>query len=146
MLEREAGQEPALGAVLQRVDRIGDAEVDQRLRADDGAGAAGAVDDDLGLRVGNEVADAQRQLAVRAADAAGDVHLAVFGERAAVDDDEILAGVAHGLELLRSHAGRVLFVLDQLAEGLARHVDAGIERVARALPAGAPPSRTWRLR
>ena len=74
MLELEAGEEPALGAVLQRVDRIGQAEIDQRLRADDGARAAGAVDDDLGLRVGDDVADAQRQLAVRAADAAGDVH------------------------------------------------------------------------
>ena len=138
MLELEAGEEPPLRAVFQRVDRIGDAQIDQRLRADDGARAAGAIDDDLGLRVGNEVADAQRQLAVRAADAAGDAHLGVFAERAAIDDDEILGGLAHGLQVSRRHPGRVPLVLDELAERLARDVDASVERVAGALPRRRP--------
>ena len=134
MLEIEPGQRPALRAVLQRHHRIGDPEIDQRLRADDGARAAGAIDDDLGLGIGGDGADAQHQLAVRAADAARNVHLAVFREGPAVDDDEVLPGATHGLEVLRGDVRGVLLVLDQLAEGLARHVDAGIERVARALP------------
>ena len=53
----------------------------------------------------------------------------------------------HGLEVLRGNARRVARMLDQLAEHLARHVDAGIERVAGALlHAGAPPSSTDTLR
>ena len=57
--------------------------------------------------------------------------------------DEILARVAHRLQAVRRHARRVPLLLDQLAEGLARHVDAGIERVARraASPARRPPGR-----
>ena len=108
VLEGEACQRPALRTVLQRVDRVGDAEVDEDLRPDDGACAAGAVDDDLGLRVGGDVADAQHQFAVGAADPARDVHFAVFREGAAVDDDEVLARALHGLQLLRGDAGRVL--------------------------------------
>jgi hypothetical protein len=134
-LQLQARQRPSLGAVLQRVDGIGDTEIDERLRTDDGTRAAGAVDDNLGLGIGDDVADTQRQLAVRAADAAGDAHLAVFGERAAVHDHEVLAGGAHRRQLLGSDARCMSLVLYQLAKGLTGHVDAGKERVAGLLPA-----------
>ncbi len=121
--------------VLERIDRIGYAEIDQQLRADDRARASRAVDHDRGRRVGHDVPDAQRELAVRTADPARDVHLVEFGERAAVDDHEIFPRLPHGLERLRGDARGVTLMLDQLAESLARHIDAGIERVA-GLPPG----------
>jgi len=42
-----------------------------------------------GRRIRHDVPDAQRQLAVRTADAARDVHLVEFGECAAIDDHDI---------------------------------------------------------
>ena len=134
MLQAEPGEEPALGAVLQRIDWIGDAEIDERLRADDGACPPCAIDDDFRVGTGDQVADTKHKLAVGAADAAWDGHFAVFGERPPVDDDDVLPGVAHGLEGLRRHARGVPVMLHQLAECLAGDIDAGIERVAGTTP------------
>ena len=132
--ELKPGEEPALRPVLQRKDGIGDAEVDQGLGADDRAGAAGAVHYDPGLRIGCDVADAQHELSVRAADAAGDAHLAVFGPGPAVDDDEIVAPLPHRLEIARGNPRGVALVLDDFAEHFARHVHALIKRVSRRTP------------
>jgi len=49
MLEFEPGQKPNLGCVLERINPIGDPEIEQGLGADDRARAAGAIDHDLGL-------------------------------------------------------------------------------------------------
>ena len=48
VFERVPRQSPADGAVAQRHHLVGNAGVDQRLGADDRAGAAGAIDDDGG--------------------------------------------------------------------------------------------------
>ena len=138
MLEAEARQRPTLRAVLECDHRIGHTEINERLGADDGARAARTVDDDLGVGIRRDVADAQHQLPVRAADAARDVHFVIFGEGAPVDDHEVFAGTTHGLQLQGGDARGVTLVLDKLAEGLARDVDAFIERVAGALPSRRP--------
>src|ERR1700704_5552441 len=119
VLALQSRPRPTLRPGLQRIDRIGYAEIDQQLRPDDRARAARAVDHDRGRRVGDDVPDAERELAVRTADPARDAHLVVFGERTAVDDHETLPRVPHGLEGLRGHARGVTLMLDQLAESLA---------------------------
>ena len=134
-LKGEPGQGPALRAVLERKDLVRHTHAAQRLRTDDGAGAARTVHDDPRPRIRRDRADAQRQLAIGTADAAGNVHLAVFGKGPAVHDHEVVAAVDHGLELGRGDAGRVQFVLDQLAEHLARHIHAGKQREAGGAPA-----------
>ena len=90
MLEREPGEEPPLRAVLQGIDRVGDTEIDQRLRADDGRVRPAQLTTILVFGSGT-MSRMRSASSPFAADAAGDIHLAVFGERAAVDDDEILA-------------------------------------------------------
>src|SRR6185437_13516474 len=136
--EREIREEPALRPVLQRVDGIRDPEVDERLRTDDAAGAAGAVDDDGRGGIGNDLADAIRELAIGAAARARDAHLAEFGERPAVEDHERLARPLHRGEALGGNPRGVACMLDELAEGLARHVHAREEVEARALPSAGP--------
>ena len=85
----EPGQEPALGAVLQRLDRVRHAEVDQSLSADNGARAPGAVDHDPGLGIGRERGGAQGELAVGTAQPAGHVHLVEFLIGPAVEQHQV---------------------------------------------------------
>jgi hypothetical protein len=115
-LELEIGEHPPLRAVLQRDNGIRDAEVDKSLRADDAAGAAGAIHDDAGPGIANDARVTVGQLRVGAADAARNVHLPVFGQGPPIEDDEVLAAGAHAGELLRRHARRVAGVLDQLSK------------------------------
>ena len=134
--ELQPGEGPTLRAVLERIDGVGDAKVDQRLRADDRSCAAGAVDDNRRPRVRHQVRHPQRQLTVRAANSAGNAHLAVFDHRPTVEDDAVGVRRAHCLQRLSRNMGCSVRLLDELAEGLARNVDAGIERVS-----GRPPGR-----
>ena len=107
----------------------------QSLGANDRARASGAIHHDPRLGIGRDRADADRQFAVRAADAARNVHLLVFGERAAVDDHHIIAALDHRIELGRSDARGMQLVLDDLAERLARYIDAGEQLEAGVVPA-----------
>ena len=80
---------PGHGAVLQRHDLVAHAGVDQRLRADDAARAAAAVDDDRGIRRRHEIGEAIDQLRAGNADRRGDAVVVILLERAAVVDRDI---------------------------------------------------------
>ena len=80
--------------------RLGTPGVDERLRPDDAAGASGAVHDDGGIRRRNGIVHAVCELRARAAYAAGDAEVREFRCRPAVQDDDVLAGVEHRLQLL----------------------------------------------
>ncbi len=134
VLQRQVGQVPALGAVLQRVDGVGNAQVDQGLRADDGARAARAIDHDGRGRIGHQAAHAQRQLAIGAADGAGDVHLVELGDGPAVQHHQGQARRLARRQLLGRDARRAVGVFGQFAKGLGRQVHAGEQRVARSAP------------
>ncbi|MQM39700.1 hypothetical protein KBTX_03731 [wastewater metagenome] len=134
-----AGELPAHGAVAQGIDRVGHAELDQRLGADDPAGAPGAVDHDGGIRVRDQRFQAHGQLHVGAAACPGDAHAPVFRRRPRVEEMEALAVADTGGKLRRVDHRRVPAHLHQLAEGLARHVDAGELAVAGAAPGAQPP-------
>jgi hypothetical protein len=134
VFELEAGQRPALGAVLEREHRVGHAEVAQDLRAHDAAGAARAMHHDRRALVAHLGAPAQRQFAVGHGNGAGQRHLAMLLERAAIEQHERL-----GLALPARQRGRVDVrhlegMLGDLAEGLRRQVHALEQRAARAFP------------
>ena len=132
--ERKTRQRPAHRAVFQSDNSIRRAGVDQRLGADNRARPSGAVHDDERFRVGREVADAAHEFGPRRADGAGNVHAAIFVERAAVDDRGAPPGGKRGGEFGRSDSRRRALGLDDLAERLAGYVHAveGFE------PLGAP--------
>ena len=130
VLAGETGQFPAHGAVLQGRDLVGNAGVDQALGADDAARAAGAVDDDQRFRVGRDLVDPVDQFGTGHVDAARNVHAPVFLDGPAVQDHHVPARPNGLVQCLGRQAGRVVGVLDEFAERLGRHVDAGIELVA----------------
>ena len=127
---------PAHRAVAQRHHLVRQAGVDQRLRADDAAGAAGAIDHHQRVGRRRDVADAQHQLGARHVGGARDRDALEFVERAAVDHHHVGAAAHQAVELLGGNARRVAGVLDVLAERLARHVDAGEQLEAGLLPGG----------
>ena len=129
------GQGPADGAIAQGRHGVGYAGIDQRLGADNAAGASGAVDDDAGGRVRRQLTGAQHQLGAGHADAGGDAHGLVFVEAAGVEHHHIGLAVEQGLHLFGGQGRRVAFTLHQLAEGLARHVD-----VDKQLATGVAPT------
>jgi len=104
------------------------------LRADDPAGAPGAGDDDRRIRIRHQVGEPQHQLGARAGDRPRHMKARVFVERAAVEDDDVLAGPPPPVELGGRHRRRPVIMLDDLGEGLARHVGAGKQRMAGRRP------------
>jgi hypothetical protein len=86
-------------------------------------------------RVRRERAGPQHQLGARHAGGARDAHGAVLVEAARVEHHHVGLRVDQRLHLLRRQRGRVPLVLDQFAEGLARHVD-----IAEQLAAGRSPA------
>jgi hypothetical protein len=125
---------PAHRAVLERDDLVGQAGVDQRLRADDRPGAAGAVHHHQRLGVRGEVLHAIDQLGAGAVDAARDRHVVELGHRPRIEDHQVGLGIDQLLQVGGIDARRVVLVLHDLAERLARHVDAGEDLVARITP------------
>ena len=130
----ESGEVPAHGAVLERHHTVGNARVDQGLRAYDAARAARAVDDHQRIGRRDEVVHAVDEFSTRTIDAARDAHLGVFRERTAVEDDDFFAGIDAGLDFLRRHTRRIFVVLDEFTESLARHVDAAVDLVTFGCP------------
>ena len=139
MLQLEAGEMPAHRAVLERRDRVGDARVDEALRANDGARPSRAVHDDNSLRIGCNVVNPQRQLRARHIGRGGNIHAVVLLERPRVDDHHVASLIEHRLDLGRGKSRGFVGMLDKLAKRLARHVDAGKE--APGPPLATPPRR-----
>ena len=83
---------------------------------------------------GHDPADAIGELAVRAADAGRNAHLRVLGPRPAVQHHDIVAALEHRIELGDADARRVVGVLDQLAERLARQIDALVDLITGRRP------------
>ncbi|MNG97801.1 hypothetical protein D3C79_569240 [compost metagenome] len=125
VFQRQVDQVPALGAVFQRVHRVFDTQVDQRLRADDAAGAPGAVDHYRRVRVADQVFQAVAEFTVGAAGGAGDVHLGELLQRSAVEQHQRLALALPLGQCLGADARGVADVLDQLAKRLGRQVHPG---------------------
>ena len=71
-------QSPTDGAVAQSAHRVGNARVDERLRANDAACAPRTVDDDAGGDFGCQGTRAQHQFSTRHAHAFGNAHGLVF--------------------------------------------------------------------
>src|SRR6185295_12145073 len=134
LLHLPAGEAPAHRAVLQRDDAIGYAGIAQRLAADDAARAAGAVHHHQRVGVGRRVVHAVGELGARHVDAARDAHAPVFLEGPRVEHHDLLAAGADLVELFGADAWRLVRVLDELAEGLRRHVDAAEKLAARGAP------------
>ena len=89
-----------------------------------------------------EVADAQHQLRARHVDPSRDRDALVFVERAAVEHHHVGAGAEQPIELIGRDARRAVRMLDELAERLARHIDAREQLEARRGPGGnATPQR-----
>ena len=132
----EAREMPGHGAVLQRHDLVGNAGIDQRLCAYDAARAAAAVDDHHRARRRHQILEAVDQLGARDADGGRNGVGVVLGERAAVEDGDVSAGIDQRLELGGRDPGRAEIVLDNLGERLARHVHAAVDAKAGALPGG----------
>ena len=130
----QAGKMPAHRAVLQRHDLVRQARVDQRLRTDDRARAAGAVHDDQSLGTRREVLHAIDQLGAGAVDAARDRHVVELRHRPRIQDHHVGLGVDQLLQVGGVDARRVVVVLDHFAERLRRHVDAGEDLAARVGP------------
>ena len=123
VLQFLTGQGPANGAVAQGRHRVGDAGVDQRLRADDAAGAAGAVDDDARGRVRCQLPGAQHQFGARYADAGGNAHGLVFIEAPGIEHYHVGVVVEQCLDFLCRKRRRVALAFHQFAEGFAWHID-----------------------
>ncbi|MNM79062.1 hypothetical protein D3C81_909830 [compost metagenome] len=104
--------------------------------ADDAARAPRTVDDHLGGRVRCQLGHAQYQLGTRHADAAGDAHGLVLVEAAGVEHHHIGLGIEQCLYLLGRERRRVPLAFDQLAEGLAGHVDVAEQLATGCAPAG----------
>ena len=127
---------PAHGAVAQRHYSVRHAGIDQRLRADDAAGAAGAVDDNEGIGRGRDVVYAQDQFRARHVDAGRDRDARIFVVGAAVEYHHVGAGAHVRVELVGADRGRAAGMLDEFAECLARHVHAGEQLEAGGFPGG----------
>ena len=82
----------------------------------------------------NQIVRAKREFGAGAVDAAGDAHLRVFRAAAGCRGSPRFAGIDVRLDFLRRHARRVLVMLDEFAEGLARHVDAAVDLVTGRRP------------
>ena len=74
----QARQCPTDGAIAQSTHGVGDAGIDEGLRANDAARATGTVDDDAGGRTGGERTCAKHQFAAWHADRAWNAHGLVF--------------------------------------------------------------------
>ena len=135
MGQRAAGEQPVHGAVAQRGHAVGNAGVDQRLRADDAARAPGAVHHHKSLGVGSDLAYAIHQLGARQAQRERQAERRELLGRAAVDDNDVVAALHALLQLVGSDPGRVLLVFDDFAKRLAGHVGAAEDFKARGGPA-----------
>ena len=132
--EREPREVPCHGAVSEADHAVGHAGVDDRLRADDAPGPARAVHDDGGVRRRDRVVHAVGELGAGAAYSTRNAEVGELGRRPAVQNDDIVAGREHRVELLGGDRGRAELVLDHLPERLARDVDAADQREAGRRP------------
>ena len=129
---------PGHRAVLQRDDPVRHAGVDQCLGTDDAAGAAAAIDHDKGVGRRDQLVKPIDQFGAGHADGAGDAVRMVFLVGAAVEDHHVAALPLPPRQFLGADPRRAHFVLDDLGEGLARHVHPAVDREARRRPGRHP--------
>jgi uncharacterized membrane protein YccC len=108
--------------------------VDQRLGADNAARPSTAIDDDKSVGRRHQLLEAIDQLGPGHADRAGDAVRVVFLVGAAVEDHHPLGALLALGELLGGDPRCAVFMLDDFGEGLARHMDAAIDRKPGRLP------------
>ena len=80
MFEFQPGEMPAHGTIFERDNPIGDTRIDDRLGPNDAAGPTRAIHHDGRCFVRREIAHPIGQLTPGHADAAGNVHVSIFGE------------------------------------------------------------------
>ena len=131
-----ARQVPSLCAVFQRHNLVGKTGVDQRLRPDNAASAATAVDDDQGVRRWDQVGKTIHQFRPRHTNGPWDAIAVIFLVGAAVEDYHILAAVDHAFERLGRDPRSLGFMLHHFGKGFTGHVNAIVEAIARLLPSG----------
>ena len=134
MHDLEPGEVPRHRAVLQRHDPVAEPGIAQRLRADDAARAAAAIDDDRRIGRRHQVGEAIDQLGAGYADRARNAVVLVFLIGPAVEDRDIGAAVDQGFQVGRGNPRRAGLVLDDFGERLARDVHAAIDAVPGRLP------------
>ena len=133
-LQLQPREPPRLRPALQRDDPVRHAGVDQRLRADDAAGAAGAGDDDQRIRVGHQIGEAMHQLGAGAAHRARHMKAVELLDRTAVEHRQLRPLAPDPVEFVGGDMRRVPVDLDDLGKGLARHVGARKQRMPCSLP------------
>ena len=129
---------PADGAVAQRHHLVGNTGINQRLGADDRAGAPRTIDDNRGFGIRRGAARTQHQLGARHADRARDIHGRVFVEPADVEDLNVGTISNQGADLLGGQRRRVPPRLHQFAERLGIGIDVLEQFVAGRSPALQP--------
>ena len=127
---------PGHRAVLQRHDLVAHAGIDQRLRADDAARAAAAIDDDRRVGRRHQIGEAIDQLRAGHADRGRDAVVVVLLVGAAVEDRDIGLAIDQRLQVLGGDPRRAGLVLDHLGECLAGHVHAAVDAKAGRFPRG----------
>ena len=133
-LQFESGEPPALGPAFERHDRVRHPGGNQRLGTDDAAGTAGAGDHDQRVGIRHQITEPQGQLGAGAGKRTRDVKAAVFVERAAVEHHQLLSGTPPPVEFLGRDRRGAELMLDDLGEGLARHVGTWKQRMAGGRP------------
>ncbi|CRD85299.1 Uncharacterised protein [Bordetella pertussis] len=131
-----AGQRPAHRAVAQREHRIRHPGIDQRLRPDDAARTARAVDHQGGVRIRREFRVAQYQFRARRAYRTRNRRPAVLGRRTAVHDHQRTARRHHLPQLVGRNRRRRATMLHILAKRLAGRVEPREQRQPQAGPGG----------
>ena len=132
----EAGQMPVLRPVFQGHHSVGNAGVDQRLGADDAAGAAAAIDDYRRIGRGRQIGETVHDLRAGHAHGAGNTVAVELFVGARVEDRDIGAVVDQRFQILRGNPWCRRLMFDDFREGLAGNMDAAIDVKTGFLPAG----------
>ena len=132
--EIEPGEAPALRPSGERHDPVGNPSVDQRLGADDAAGAPGTGDDDQSVGRVDEIAEAVHEFRPRAADRARDVKARIFLDRPAVEHGNPCVRAPQPVQFRGRDRRSGEFVLDDFREPFARNVGARKQRMAGCRP------------
>jgi len=146
MIQREAGEGPSNRAVAQCSHPIGDRGVHERLRSDDAAGPAGAINDHQSLRIRCNLAHTQHEFAARNTNRSGNAHCSEFLESPRVQHDQILARLQLGVQFLGGDRGSMPPRFHQLTERLARDIHVAKQFAPGCAPGGEAATQQGKIR